>query len=241
MSNDPNNPYGVPPAAPPPAAAPTPAMPPPGPAPSNTGWAAPPGQAPQPGWQAPPPGGTPPGGGWNPPPGAAHAGPAGGNNKAGCGKIALILLVVGLIGFGGLLGVAFMLPGTGEAEFTALDLVQPTGHTAYVDFTWVVHELPENADDATDIVITLESEAFEGGELVFDWAYLAQKDDVPETTPDAPPPIKTPMSLRILVERDLVDQVWLYDNERLKLHARLEWDGSRKARRSIDITQLYNE
>lgn len=154
----------------------------------------------------------------------------------------LVLIAGGAIVALGLIiaGMAAFLPGTGDAQIVNIELAQPNGHTAYVDITWVVTELPEDLTNLDDLELEISSEAFKNGALTYDWAYLAQKDDRPESVEGSPPPVGAEMYLRVLIEPELEDNVYLYDNEALKLHVRVRWNGSRKASDWIDIVSLYN-
>lgn len=210
-----------------------------GPAPS--GWGPPPGPVPQAdAWHAPPPTGAPPPLG--PPPSAPPPGwgatsqrPA---NK-GCATFAIAAVALTVLGFGALLALALLLPSAGRAELTHLAIVQPTGNATFVEATIVVSEYPAAGESLTDFVVVLESEALRSGELRFDWNWIASKDDQPGSTSGAPPPLETPMSVRFLIERELVDQVTLYDNEALKLHARIEWVGNLVFSEALAIRHLY--
>ncbi len=163
------------------------------------------------------------------------AAPPKGSNR---GKMVIFAMVASTAAAG---GVWFADPTGGKAEVTHIEIVQPLGNdTAFMDLSWIVTELPKGADGSVEnIELRLSSDAF-AETAVYDWAYLAENDDRPESDPNSLPPAGAEMSLRILVEEHLQTNITITEGADLGIRARFFWDGRPKGSDWVDIMDLYN-
>lgn len=200
------------------------------------------GPAPQAGGQWGAPGGAPgggmpggaPGGQWSPPPGGAPPPPT--KSGGGCGKVLLILGLLGVVGIGAIVAIAMMIPGTGEAEILTAEVYEEQNpRQARLRFTYVLTELPEDADPQS-LRLVVSSIALTQ-ELSWDWAYLSTKDNRPETTPDSIPPLGTEIEIDVVIEQFLQETVHYYDT--IGLNAVLEWADTEKDTYYINMMHIY--
>ncbi|MFT6397560.1 MAG: hypothetical protein ACJAYU_002314 [Bradymonadia bacterium] len=181
---------------------------------------------------------VPPASNWSqpqPPPNFVRQPSGGGGGK----KFLLGAVAVCVLGFVGILALGSMLPGTGAITLTEASVDERT-QGAFVHFTMVVDELPESESvNPASISVRLESVALREGTLDFGWDVIALKDDRPESLPGQAPPIGAEMRVSLLIEPHLLSEVSVYENDGVWLYVHAMYDGKKKDKYSIEISDLY--
>ncbi len=158
--------------------------------------------------------------------------------RGGFLRLVVWLGVIGGLGYGGWLAYKYGFLGAQNATLEASlysDLDSP-GPSARLDCTVTFHKLPKG--DPRDVQVVVSSPAMEG-ERVFDWAYIAEHDRSPETTPDSDPPLETPLFFRIQMLSDLKLQLTPATGDFI-VRARLKWAGKNQDLARVSVKSLYH-
>lgn len=148
----------------------------------------------------------------------------------------LILGALGVLGIGAIVAIALMMPGTGKAEILEAEVYEEQNpRQARLRLTYVLTELPEDADPQS-LRLTINSIALTQ-ELSWDWAYLATKDNRPETTVDSIPPLGTEIEIDVVIEQFLQETVYYTDT--IGLNVKLEWADTEKDTYYINMMHIY--